>query len=119
MAAQVSTGAEVLCSFGTIPAVFDASGVEVSATTPAGVITDVTAANLPTFGMCSAPTNPAVVTAGGFPVPCLPVLTPWTPGAARVTINSVNALDDASQCTCSWAGIVTVSSPGQLRVTIE
>lgn len=119
MAVQVSTGAQVQCSFGTIPAVFDASGIDVTATTSAGVITDVTAANIPTFGMCSAPTNPAVILASGNPVPCLPVLMPWTPGAARVTINGVNALDDASQCTCSWAGIVTVSSAGQLRVTTE
>jgi len=118
MAVQVSTGAQVQCSFGTLPAVFDASGLKVSATTSAGVIADVTTENIPTFGMCSAPTNPAVISAGGS-APCLPVLTPWTPGAARVTINGVNALDDASQCTCSWAGIVTVSSAGQQRVTIE
>jgi Domain of unknown function (DUF4280) len=118
MAVQVSTGAEVLCTFGVAPAVFTASGMEVDATAPAGVITDVTVANIPTFGMCTAPTNPAVLAALG-PAPCLPVLSPWTPGSARVTINGVNALDDASQCMCTWAGVVTVSSPGQTQVTTE
>lgn len=118
MGVQVCTGAEVLCTFGAVPAVFSASSVDVDATTPAGVITDVTVANIPTFGMCMAPTNPAVILAGG-PVPCLPILSPWTPGSARVTINGVNALDDASQCTCAWAGVVTVSSPGQMQVTTE
>jgi len=119
MAEQVSTGAEVQCTFGAATAVFNASSVDVSATTPAGVITDVTVANIPSFGTCSSPLNPTAIATGVSPVPCLPVLQPWTPGAARVTINGVSALDDASECTCAWAGIVTVSSPGQLFVTTE
>ena len=119
MAVQVSTGATVMCTFGAAPAEFTASGMDVSATTPAGVITDVTVANIPTFGMCAAPTNPQVIAAFGSPVPCLPVLQPWTPGSARVTINGVNALDDTSQCVCAWLGVVTVMSPGQSNVTTE
>ncbi|HMD91005.1 MAG TPA: DUF4280 domain-containing protein [Trebonia sp.] len=119
MAVQVSTGAEVLCTFGAAPAVFNASSLDVAATTPAGVITDVTPENIPTFGMCSAPTNPAVIAAFGSPVPCVPVLSPWTPGAALVTIDDIPALDDTSECMCAWAGVITVSDPGQLSVTIE
>lgn len=118
MAVQVATGAEVLCSFGDAPAVFNASSLDVAATTPAGVITDVTPENIPTFGMCASPANPAVA-AAGVPVPCVPVLSPWTPGAVLVTINGIPALDDASECMCAWAGVVTVSDPGQLSVTIE
>ena len=53
------------------------------------------------------------------PAPCVPVLTPWTPGAAGVTINDVTALDDASECRCAWLGVVTVTDPGQARVTTE
>lgn len=119
MALQVSTGAEVTCTFGAAPAVFIASSENVSATTPAGVITDVEVDNIPTFDMCSAPTNPEVIAALGSPVPCVPVLTPWTPGAVGVTINGVTALDDASVCMCSWAGVVTVGDPGQERVATE
>jgi Domain of unknown function (DUF4280) len=116
---QVSTGAELACSFGAAPAVFSASSENVAATTPAGVITDVEPENIPTFGMCSAPTNPEVIAAQGSPVPCVPVLTPWTPGSAGVTINDVPALDDASECMCCWAGVITVTDPGQARVTTE
>jgi hypothetical protein len=83
------------------------------------VITDVTVANIPTFGMCVAPANPAVAATPQHTAPCLPVLQPWTPGSARVTINGVPALDDASECMCAWAGVVTVSSPGQEQVTTE
>jgi hypothetical protein len=119
MAVQVCTGAEVMCTFGASPAVFTASSVDVDATTPAGVITDVTVANIPTFGMCVSPLNPAVTPPLFHPAPCLPVLQPWTPGSARVTIDGVPALDDASLCMCAWAGVVTVSSPGQSSVTTE
>jgi hypothetical protein len=44
---------------------------------------------------------------------------PWTPGAALVTIDGVPALDDTSECMCAWAGVVTVSDPGQESVTVE
>jgi len=119
MPLQVSTGAEVTCTFGAVPSVFSASSENVAATTPAGVITDVAPENIPPFGMCSAPSNPEVIAAQGSPVPCVPVLSPWTPGAAGVKINGVSALDDASECMCAWAGVVTVTSPGQERVTTE
>lgn len=117
MGVQVCTGAEVTCTFGAAPAVFSASGEDVVATTPAGVVTDVEPENIESFGMCSAPSNPEVIAAQGSPVPCVPVLMPWTPGAAGVTINGVAALDNASTCKCTWLGGITVSSPGQERVT--
>jgi len=47
------------------------------------------------------------------------VLMPWTPGAVGVTINGVPALDDESVCMCAWAGVITVTDPGQVRVTAE
>jgi hypothetical protein len=121
----VSTGAELTCSFGVAPSVFNASSEDVSATTPVGVVTDVELENIPPFGMCTAPTNPEVIsaTAAAFgvltPMPCVPVLMPWTPGAVGVTINGVPALDDESVCMCAWAGVVTVTDPGQVRVTTE
>jgi Domain of unknown function (DUF4280) len=123
MGIQVSTGAEVECTFGDAPSVFSASSENVTATTPAGVVTDVELENIPPFGMCSAPANPEVIsaTAAAFgvltPVPCVPVLMPWTPGAAGVAINGIPALDDASECMCAWGGVITVSDPGQERVT--
>lgn len=125
MGVLVSTGALVECAFGAAPCEFAASGENVSATTPTGVITDVEAENIPTFGMCSAPANPEVIAATAAalgvltPVPCTPVLMPWTPGAVGVTINGVPALDDESVCMCAWAGVITVTDPGQVRVTTE
>jgi Domain of unknown function (DUF4280) len=112
----VCTGATLQCSFGTIPATFSASGIKTSAGAPAGVVTDVTPANVPPFGVCTSPSNPGA--ASGTPPPCVPVLlAPWDPGSSQVTINEVSALDDSCTCTCTWDGVVTVSAAGQTAVS--
>lgn len=116
---QVCTGANLQCSLGTAPSTFSASGTEVQATTAAGVVTDISPSNVPPFALCTSPANPAVAGAMGAPQPCVPVLTPWTPGSASVTIGGVAALDDSSQCSCAWGGAVTVSSAGQTSVTLS
>jgi hypothetical protein len=121
---MVCSGASLQCSFGTTPSIFAASGLDCSASSPAGVVTDVGEENVPPFGMCVSMANPEVASASSaagslVPQPCVPVLEPWTPGSERVTIGDVSALDDTCQCSCAWGGVVTVSSPGQLSVTVE
>jgi Domain of unknown function (DUF4280) len=125
MGSQVVTGATLQCSMGTTPSTFAASGATVSATAPAGVITDTGPGSVPPFGLCQSPANPqvaaATTAAGGTltPQPCQPVLTPWTPGAAQVSVGDVPALDDASQCSCAWAGMITVTDAGQASTTVQ
>jgi hypothetical protein len=125
MGNQVATGATLQCSLGTTPSTFTASGVVVSATTLAGVVTDIGPANVPSFGLCQSPANPQVAAATAAadgvltPQPCIPVLTPWTPGSAKVTIGGVPALDDSSQCSCSWAGMISVTAPSQTSATLQ
>lgn len=125
MGNQVVTGATLQCSLGTTPSTFAASGATVSATAAAGVATDIGPANVPPFGLCQSPANPQVAAATAAaegvltPQPCLPVLTPWTPGSAEVSIGGVAALDDSSQCSCSWAGMISVSAPGQASATLQ
>jgi hypothetical protein len=125
MGSQVVTGATLQCSMGTTPSTFAASGTAVSAATPAGVITDTGPGSVAPFGLCQSPANPqvaaATAAAGGTltPQPCQPVLTPWTPGAAQVSVGGVPALDDTSQCSCAWAGMITVTDAGQALVTVQ
>ena len=125
MGNQVATDATLQCSLGTTPSTFTASGVVVSVTTLAGVVTDIGPANVPSFGLCQSPANPQVAAATAAadgvltPQPCIPVLTPWTPGSAKVTIGGVPALDDTSQCSCSWAGMISVTAPSQTSVTLQ
>jgi hypothetical protein len=123
----VCTGAALDCSFGSEPSVFAAPGAQVMAGgNPVGVTTDDTAlVNVPPFGLCSSPLNPAVAAATAeadgvlVPQPCLPVLSPWTQGSAQVMIDGASALDGSSQCRCAWAGGITVSYAGQDSVIVQ
>jgi Domain of unknown function (DUF4280) len=122
----VCTGATLQCSLGTTPATFSATGIQVSAGSPAGVVTDTAAANVPDFGLCQSPSNPQVASATAaaqsatlIPQPCQPVLSQWSPGSAKVTIGGTAALGDSSQCTCTWGGVVTVSAAGQTDASLQ
>lgn len=122
----VCTGAALQCSMGTTPATFAASSQSVLGPTGAGAVADTAAANIPSFGLCQSMANPQVASAsaaaGGslVPQPCLPVIAaPWTPGSTSVTVGGVAALDDSSQCACTWGGTITVSSAGQTATTLQ
>lgn len=127
MSQQVCAGASLKCSFGMTPSVLNVipKGVPVMAGgRPAATITDFAPmANIPPFGMCMSPTNPAVIAAtaaalGVFtPMPCMPVITaPWMPGAPNVMVNNSPALTNTSTCMCMWLGAITVVMPGQVTV---
>lgn len=119
----VCTGAALQCSFGTTPATFSASSVNVSATDAAGVVSDISPENVPAFAMCTSLSNPqvaAATSASGVltPQPCQPVLSPWSPGSSSVMVNGAPALDDSSTCSCVWGGVISVGSAGQQDVTL-
>jgi len=124
----VCSGATFQCSLGTTPATFAASGTRVSARGQTGVVTDVSAENVPDvppFGLCTSELNPRVAeateAAGGdlVPQPCEPVLSRWSQGSARVTIGKVGALHQSSECKCLWQGVVTVSAAGQTAASVQ
>ena len=121
----VVEGALLMCDMGVAPAVFSPTPHMVSAGgMPAGNIADFAPmVNIPTFGMCMSPANPAVASATAAalgvltPMPCIPVTTtPWTPGSTSVMIDDMPALTETCTCMCTWAGTITVSSPGQVIV---
>ena len=126
---QVVMGAMLQCSFGVAPSTLTVipKGVPVNAGSmvAATIMDHVPMANIMPFGMCTAPTNPAVIAAtsaalGVFtPAPCVPVTpAPWVTGAPTVMINNFPALNTTSQCMCTWLGIIKVTQPGQFTVQI-
>jgi hypothetical protein len=125
MASLVVTGASLQCTMGTMAATFTASATQESAPSPAGVVTDFGPSSVPSFGLCQSPANPQVAAATAAaqgvltPQPCQPLLSPWTPGSSLVTVQGTPALDDSSQCMCSWAGTVSVTDAGQANVTVQ
>ncbi|QIW09689.1 DUF4280 domain-containing protein [Francisella sp. LA112445] len=126
MSTQVCLGAQIKCSFGAAPSslVVLPDKMVNSNKMPAAVITDnIPVANIPPFGMCSCPSNPAVIAAtaaalGVFtPAPCVPVTpAPWTPGSSKVKIRKTPALTNQCKLNCIYGGVIEVVEPGQFTV---
>jgi hypothetical protein len=123
MPPAVASTAMMKCSFGVAPSTLIATnGIPVMhENKPAATIMDFAPiVNIPPFGMCTAPTNPAVIAAQGAPVPCVPVIpAPWVPGSAKVFIKGQPALHSACTLMCTWAGVITITNPGTTKVMIN
>ena len=120
------TGGVLCCTFGTAPAPFSALPAPrvTAGGLPAGVLTDMApAVNIPPFGLCSSPANPAVAAATAAalgaltPMPCLPVPAgPWLSPAPAVMIGGRPALTSGSRLVCAWGGQIGVRFAGQATV---
>lgn len=123
MPLHVCNGAVLKCSFGATPSSMIVTPIHRTNTSnqPAANIMDgVPLTNIQPFGLCSAPTNPAVIAAttaasGVFtPAPCVPAtVPPWIVGAPTILLDGMPALDDTSTLLCTWLGVVSVSFAGE------
>ena len=127
MPLQVKMGAQIKCTFGAAPSVLAVIPKKVHAVGPAASIMDkLPVVNIPPFGMCSSPNNPAVIAAtaaamGVFtPAPCMPVIPmPWAPGSPTVLNENIITLHQPSKVMCCWAGMISVVMPGQAKVQVK
>jgi hypothetical protein len=125
---QVINGAVLQCSFGLAPAalqVLPAKRVMAGGPPAANIMDNVPLANIQPFGLCSSLANPTVASATAAalgvltPMPCVPATTaPWVPGAPTVLIGGMPALDASCMLMCMWAGVITVTVPGQFTVMV-
>lgn len=129
MAMQVCSGAMMQCSFGTVLSslIVIPKGVPTLAGGSLGatIMDHIPIANIPPFGLCTSLANPAVASATAAalgvltPMPCIPVIpAPWVPGSPPVLINNSPALNNSSTCMCAWAGVISITSPGQGTVQV-
>ncbi len=128
MPQQVVLGAMMQCSFGMAPSsliVLPVNRVMVGGAVAANIVDNVPIVNIPPFGMCQSIANPAVAAATTAalgvltPMPCLPVIpAPWAPGSPTVPVGGMPALNSASTCMCAWAGMISITNPGQTAVAI-
>ena len=128
MPKQVVMGAAMQCTFGAAPAtlIVNSQTQTLSSGMLAATIMDhKPLANIPTFGMCSSIANPTVASATSAamgvltPMPCVPATSaPWAPGCPTVLISSLPALNDTSKCMCNWAGVISITFPGQVTEDI-
>lgn len=127
MPLQVCMGAMLKCSFGAAPSSFVVLPVNrtLTQTPDANIMDHVPLVNIMPFGMCSAPSNPAVIAATAAalgtptPAPCVPATpAPWMPGAQNVLIANMPALDNTCTLNCIWGGVIQVQNAGQATVEI-
>jgi hypothetical protein len=128
MPMQVCMGAMLQCSFGMAPSslvVLPVNRVMTNQMPDANIMDHVPLVNIMPFGMCMSLANPTVAAATAAalgvltPMPCIPATTaPWVPGAPTVMLGNMPALDNTSQLMCMWAGIITITSPGEMTVEI-
>lgn len=116
------------CSFGVAPSalvVLPANKTMVGGPPAANIMDHKPMVNIPTFGMCNTPSNPAVAAATAAalgvltPMPCVPATAaPWAPGSATVMIGNMPALNNSSKCMCSYGGVISISNAGQATTNI-
>lgn len=121
-------GAMLKCSFGAAPSSFVVLPVNrtLTQTPDANIMDHAPLVNIMPFGMCSAPSNPAVIAATAAalgtptPAPCVPATpAPWMPAAnTTVLIANMPALDDKCTLNCIWGGVIQVQNAGQTTVEI-
>jgi Domain of unknown function (DUF4280) len=122
MPIQVCTGAQLMCTFGAAPSVFNATPKPVMTSfMPAGNIMDNKPfVNIMPFGVCMSMANPAVASATAAalgvltPMPCTPMIpAPWVPGVPNVLVQNFPALDNNCKLMCAYAGVISILMPGQ------
>jgi hypothetical protein len=128
MGTQVCNGAMLQCSFGTAPGTMIVTPENLTNANkqPAATIMDnIPMKNIMPFAMCTSLANPQVAAATAAalgvltPQPCIPVTTsPWVPGAPTVLISKKPALNNSSKLMCNWAGVISITNPGQFTVNV-
>ena len=128
MPLQVCMGATMQCSFGVAPSTLAVlpTNRTLTQTPDANIMDHQPMVNIMPFGMCNAPSNPAVIAATAAalgvptPAPCIPATpAPWSPAAnTTVLIANMPALDNACKLNCIWGGLIQILNAGQATVQI-
>ncbi|UBF30559.1 DUF4280 domain-containing protein (plasmid) [Kovacikia minuta CCNUW1] len=129
MPLQTCMGATLQCSFGAAPSslIVIPKGIPVSVKgmLAASIMDFAPLVNILPFGTCSSLANPTVAAATAAasgvltPMPCIPVTTPWSPGAIKTKIGIFPALPNTSICNCSWGGVIKINYAGQATVNVS
>ena len=126
MSQFVTMGANLMCSFGTAPAPLKVtSNMTVLAGAQMATIQDCAPmTNVGPFGMCTTVTIPMVASATAAalgvltPQPCIPAPAgTWIPTQTKALAGGKPCLTQDCKLLCAYAGQITISTPGQMKVT--
>lgn len=127
MPMQTCMGATMMCTMGLAPSslIPTPKPVVTSNMVAANILDHIPIVNIPPFGACTCPANPAVAAATAAamgvltPMPCIPATpAPWVPGAPNVLLCGAPALDNVSKLMCIWGGVISFTVPGQFTHVI-
>ena len=128
MPMQVCMGAMMQCTFGMAPSslvVLPNNRVITQQVPDANIMDHIPLVNIMPFGMCMSPANPTVAAATAAalgvltPMPCIPATpAPWVTGAPTVLLGNFPTLDNVSQLTCNWGGVIMFVTPGEFTVDV-
>jgi hypothetical protein len=123
MGMQVCMGGMMMCTFGMAPSsiVPTPKPIMTSNMVAANIMDHIPLANIPPFGACMSLANPTVAAATAAalgvltPMPCIPnTPAPWVPGSPTVILQNFPALNESSKLMCIWAGVISITFPGQV-----
>ncbi len=116
-----------MCTMGTAPAPVKVTsqGKVLTEGKPAATIQDSQGmVNVGPFAMCTSLANPAVASATAAalgvltPQPCTPVPAgTWIPTKPKVLIDGKPCLTNDCKLICGYAGSISITVPGQVKVT--
>lgn len=124
MPQHVCNGAMLQCTFGMAPSsliVLPVNRVLTSSQPAATIMDHLPMVNVTPFGMCTSIANPTVASATAAalgvltPMPCVPITpAPWAPGSPTVLEANIPVLNNTSKLMCTWAGVISITMPGQM-----
>jgi hypothetical protein len=123
MGMQVCMGGMMMCTFGVAPSsiVPTPKPIMTSNMVAANIMDHIPLVNIPPFGACMSLANPTVAAATAAalgvltPMPCIPnTPAPWVPGSPTVILQNFPALNESSKLMCMWAGVISITFPGQV-----
>ncbi|MBR1669730.1 MAG: DUF4280 domain-containing protein [Butyrivibrio sp.] len=129
MSNLVTVGGTALCTFGTGPAPIKVTsqGTVLGEGKPCATIADSgPISNVGPFGMCTSMANPVVASATAAalgvltPQPCVPAPAgTWIPTKPKVLISGKPCLTNDCKLVCAYAGQISITTPGQVKVNAQ
>ncbi len=129
MSELVVVAGTAMCTMGTAPAPIKVTSQSkvLAGGKPCGTIQDSAGmSNVGPFGMCTSLANPAVASATAAalgvltPQPCSPVPAgTWIPTKPKVLVDGKPCLASDCKMVCGYAGSISITNPGQVKVTAQ
>lgn len=128
MALLVTSGTQMMCSFGLSPSILNVlpvNRVMCSKKPAANIMDNVSMLNIMPFGMCTSMANPQVAAATAAalgvltPMPCIPAIAgPWIPGSPTVLSGGKPAVNHTCKLMCNYAGVIQITAPAQGKTLV-